>query len=100
MPFHRRTDLEDENIGCSWIEILFPKTKSFLIGIIYLPPDSSKHLCADFNCKFESTLSTLASENKECILTGDKNCNKLTIRDGLLKRARRTNCELDWSAYK
>ena len=81
MPFHRRTDLEDEVIECIWIEILFPKTKSFLIGIVYRPPDSSKHLCADFSCKFESMLSTVSSEDKECILTGDINCNYLVPSD-------------------
>ena len=81
VPFHRRTDLEDEVIECIWIEILFPKTKSFLIGIVYRPPDSSKHLCADFNCKFESMLSTVSSEDKECILTGDINCNYLVPSD-------------------
>ena len=81
VPFHRRTDLEDEVIECIWIEILFPKTKSFLIGIVYRPPDSSKHLCADFNCKFESMLSTVSSEDKECILTDDINCNYLVPSD-------------------
>ena len=60
---------------------LFPKTKSFLIGIIYRPPDSSNHLCANFNCKFESMLSAVSSENKECLLTGDMNCNYLVNSD-------------------
>lgn len=81
VPFYRRTDLEDEVIECIWIEILFPKTKSFLIGIVYRPPDSSKHLCADFNCKFDSMLLTASSEDKECILTGDINCNYLVPSD-------------------
>ena len=77
VPFHRRLDLEQEDIECIWLEILFPKTKGLLIGIIYRPPDSSKHLCPDFNCKFDSMLSTVSSENKECILTGDINYNFL-----------------------
>lgn len=81
VPFYRRTDLEDEVIECIWIEILFPKTKSFLIGIVYRPPDSSKHLCADFNCKFDSILLIVSSEDKECILTGDINCNYLVPSD-------------------
>lgn len=72
VPFRRWTDLEDEVIECIWIEILLPKTKSFLIGIVYRPPDSSKHLYTDFNCKFESMISTMSSEDNECILTGDK----------------------------
>ena len=37
VPFHRRLDLEQEDIECIWLEILFPKTKGFLIGIIYRP---------------------------------------------------------------
>ena len=80
VPFHRRTDVEDQNIECTWIEILFPKTKSFLIEIIYRPPDSSKHLFADFNCKFESTLSTLASDNKECIKVNGLNPGVSVVR--------------------
>jgi len=81
IPFQRRMDLEQEDIECIWIEILFPKSKSFLVGIIYHPPDSSKHLCANFNCKFESMLLTISAENKECILSGDINCNFLVSSD-------------------
>ena len=75
IPFQRRMDLEQEDVECIWIETLFPKTKCFLVGIIYRPPDSSKYLCVNFNCKFESVLSTVSAENKECILLGDINCN-------------------------
>jgi len=81
IPFQRRMDLEQEDIEYNWIEILFPKTKGFLVGIIYCPPDSSKHLCANFNCKFESMLSTIPTENKECTLSGDINCNYLVSSD-------------------
>ena len=81
IPFQRRLDLELEDIECIWIELLFPKSKGFLVGIIYRPPDSSKHLCVNFNCKFESMLSSASAENKECILTGDINCNYLVSSD-------------------
>ena len=81
IPFQRRTDLEQEDIKYIWIEILFPKAKCFLVGIIYRPPDSSKHLCAYFNYKFESMLSTVSAENKECIISGDINCNYLVPSD-------------------
>lgn len=81
MPYNRRCDLEQDDIECLWFEILFPKTKRFLIGIIYRPPDSSKYLPADFNCKFESMLSTLSAENRECVLLGDMNCNYLVNSD-------------------
>lgn len=81
VPFHRRLDLERDGIECIWIEILFPKSKGILIGFIYRPPSSSKHLCADFENKLESMLSAVSSENKECILTGDINCNYLVSSD-------------------
>ena len=72
--FQRRMDLEQENVECILIEILFPKTKGLLVGIIYRPPDFSKYLCVNFNCKFKSMLSTVSAENKECIILGDINC--------------------------
>lgn len=36
----RRTDLEDNNIECIWIEIKPTNAKSYLIGSLYRPPDS------------------------------------------------------------
>ena len=81
MPYHRRLDLELDDIECLWIEVLFPKSKGFLIGFIYRPPDSSKHLPKNFNCKLESMLTNISLENKECILTGDMNCNYLVNSD-------------------
>ena len=81
VPYHRRFELEQEDIECIWTEVLFPKTKGFLFGIIYRPPDYSNHLCANFNCKFESMLSAVSSENKEFLLTGDMNCNYLVNSD-------------------
>ena len=58
VPYHRRLDLELDDIECLWIEVLFPKSKGFLIGFIYRPPDSSKHLSKNFTCKLESTYRT------------------------------------------
>ena len=81
VSFQRRTDLEQEDIECIWIKILFPKTKGFLAEIIYHPPDSSKHLCANFNSKFEWMRSTVSAENKECTLSCDINCNYLVSSD-------------------
>ena len=36
----RRVDLETYNIACIWLEITVGKSKPFLIGNIYRPPDS------------------------------------------------------------
>ena len=65
------------DIECIWLEILLPKAKSFLIGIIYRPPDSSKHLSKNFEQKLDDILSNVSAENKESIITGDINCNYL-----------------------
>lgn len=52
ITFQRRMGLEQGDIECIWIEILFLKTKGFLVDIIYhRPADSTRHLCRDFNCK-------------------------------------------------
>lgn len=70
-------DLELVDVECLWIEVLFPKSKGFLIEFIYCPPGSSKHLSKFFNCKLESILTNISLENKECILIGDMNFNYL-----------------------
>ena len=55
-------NLEEQDVEYIRIEILFPKTKDFLVGIIYHPLHSSKYLCVNFNCKFgESMLSTVSA---------------------------------------
>ena len=43
-PFQRRVDLEQNEIDCIWIEILFPKTKSFLIVIMYRSPQTHQNI--------------------------------------------------------
>ena len=80
IPFERRMNLEEQDVEYIWIEILFPKTKGFLVGIIYHPLHSSKYLSVNFNCKFgESMLSTVSAANKECILLGDIHCSFLGV---------------------
>lgn len=46
-------NLEEQDVEYIWTEVLFPKTKGFLVGFIYRPPHSSKYLCVTFTCKFE-----------------------------------------------
>ena len=79
IPFQRRMNLEEQDVKYIWIEVLFPKTKGFLVGITYRPLHSSKYLCVNFNCKFESMPSTVSAANKECILLGDIHCNFLGV---------------------
>ena len=82
-PFVRRHDLEDENIEGIWLEICYPNTKSFIIGIMYKPPDSSKHLAENFLNLLANRLSIIDTENKEVIILGDLNCDYLKNNDHL-----------------
>ena len=59
------------------LKFLSPKTKEFLIGVIYRPPDSSKYLIENFN----GNLSRVVQEDKECVLTCDINYDYLGSSD-------------------
>ena len=63
----RREDLETHDISCIWLEISPPKSKSFLAGNMYRPPDSR----VEYNDRFEEFIDSLIDENKEFILLGD-----------------------------
>ena len=69
----RRFDLETNNIACIWLEITEGKSKPFLIGNMYRPPDSK----VEFNDRFESFVDNVSSDGKEIILLGDFNKNLL-----------------------
>ena len=75
IPYQRRFDLEQPDIECIWLEILFPKTKGILIGIIYRPPDTSKYLPDNYETKFKTMMDIISAENKETLILGDLNCN-------------------------
>ena len=59
----RRTDLEHENLECIWTEIKPVKSKSFLVGNIYRPPNSS----IQWNANFEDCMENVLREDKENI---------------------------------
>ena len=65
----RRTDLEHENLECIWTEIKPVKSKSFLVGNIYRPPNSS----IQWNANFEDCMENVLREDKEIYLMGDIN---------------------------
>lgn len=48
IAWKRREDLETDDIKSIWIEIDILKGKNFLVGCIYIPPDSSLYLPKDF----------------------------------------------------
>ena len=75
VPTRRREDLETHDISCIWLEISPPKSKSFLVGNMYRPPDSR----VEYNDRFEEFIDSLIDENKEFILLGDFNKDLLNV---------------------
>ena len=71
----RREDLEDPNLEGLWLEITLPKSRGFLLGLYYRPPDSSDYLDGDFMARFTDVAELTSSEGKEILLVGDFNCD-------------------------
>ena len=65
----RRADLEHDNLECVWLEIKPVKSKPFLIGNIYRPPNST----IQWNEIFEDCVENVLKEDKEIYLMGDIN---------------------------
>ena len=65
----RRPDLENEQLECIWIEIKPVKSKAFLVGHTYRPPNSG----IIWNEIFENCLENVLREEKEMYLLGDIN---------------------------
>ena len=66
----RREDLERPNIEGLWLEVSLPKSRSFLTGCFYRPPNSSDHYDKDFSPKMNNTLNTAVSKGQEVVLFG------------------------------
>ena len=77
IKWERREDLEDKNIECLWFEIFPPKTTSYYLCVMYLPPYTSDYLPSNFNEVFTNMLSIATKDSKKCILTEDVNVNFL-----------------------
>ena len=77
LVWKRRRDLENEKLEILWLEIFPKKAKSFIIGVIYRPPDTSKYLAKNFTMLLNEMLTKVNDESKEMIITGDVNVNYL-----------------------
>ena len=77
LKWKRRTDLETDEIECIWVEVDIFKSKSFLVGCIYRPPDSSSYLRKDFNKNINEMLTKVNNFSMETFLLGDINVNYL-----------------------
>ena len=48
VQYTRRVDLEPDDLEITWLEINFKNCKSFVIGVLCRPPDSSKYSNKNF----------------------------------------------------
>ena len=65
----RRSDLEHESLECIWIEVKPINSRSFLVGHIYRPPNST----VQWNEFLEECLENVLQEEKEMYIVGDIN---------------------------
>jgi len=81
VPYTRRLDLERDDLEIIWFEIKFKNAKKFILGFLYRPPDSSRHVNNNFVKSMQEILTTIDLENLECTLMGDINCDYLKDND-------------------
>ena len=81
IPYTRRVDLETDDLEIIWHEINFKNCKSFVVGVLYRPPDSSKYSNKNFLKTLSDVLNKLSYEDKETILMGDINCDYFKDND-------------------
>ena len=79
--WNHREDLENSEIECIWVEICPNMAKSFLIGCLYRPPDSSCYLSRNWKDAFSDMLTKVSKDDKETILLGDFNVNYIKKND-------------------
>ena len=80
--FNVRSDLLKENLECIFVDVLFPRTKSFVVGSCYRPPDD-----VSFLEKFQEVLS-LITPGTEMYLLGDLNLC-FSRNEGMVKSYKR-----------
>ncbi|XP_057294623.1 uncharacterized protein LOC130623152 [Hydractinia symbiolongicarpus] len=79
--YKRRLDLEINEIEGIWLEICPKNAKSYLLPVIYRPPDNSKYLNKDFSSLLSDVLSLKLDGIKEVIILGDLNVDFLKKND-------------------
>ena len=72
----RREDIEDPDLESIWVEIKQPNSKSFLICIMYRPPDSR----VIWKDHFEANIEKVQVEEKEILILGDFNKDLNNVR--------------------
>ena len=74
--FTVRNDLNMDTLENLCLEIQKPRSKPFVVATWYRPPDSPIGIFSPF----ETLIGKLDSENIECFLMGDLNCDMIATR--------------------
>ena len=69
LSFNPRDDLSHDELEAKWIELLLPKTKSILCGVVYRPPQQ----CNFYNLFEDLCIAHSDFIEKESIILGDFN---------------------------
>ena len=77
LKLKQQTDLETDEIECIWVEVDIFKGKSFLVGCIYRPPNSSSYLRRNFNKNLNKMLTKVNKVSMETFFLRDININYL-----------------------
>lgn len=67
--FRHRSDLETVDLESLWVELMIPKSKSFLLSVVYRPPQDNS-----FFDKFQLELDAI-DQAHEYLVLGDLNCD-------------------------
>ena len=71
LAFNTLDDISHHEIEATWIELLLPKTKPIICGVVYRPPDQS-----NFYELFEGVcLASSLFNERQCVVLGDFNTN-------------------------
>ena len=74
LNYRIRVDLSSEDLEILIVELANPRSRPFLVGTWYRPPNSSHQ---SFRL-FEEIIAKVDAENSELYLLGDLNCNLLS----------------------
>ena len=96
IDFVRKTELENDEMESIFIEIRPKSSKTFIIGTIYRPPESSKHLSKNFESILSTNLKDIDNRNTETIIMGDLNVDYLKQNNHSIKNIFQLNgfCQL------
>ena len=82
IAFNIRNDINNENCEILFINVLLPKSKPFIVGMCYRPPDDS-----NFCDKLENNILSIKELEQETYILGDFNINYCKANNSSLMKS-------------